>query len=151
MTKKLAFDFCRLGQTPEGERLSCGCCRGPEEDRCCCWNHQDRPRGILPKICSRHREPAPAAKPKKKHTNYRVTVQHDWLPGREFVVTRRSTHADYRYVWLSWPLVHMGKYGPSVGFTRERKAAEETMRRCSGLDPSLVVRVVQEILPADKS
>lgn len=36
--------------------ISCGCCRGPAEDRCCCWNHQDTRYGIRPKICSRHEE-----------------------------------------------------------------------------------------------
>lgn len=35
-------------------RLSCGCCRGPVDDRCCCWIHQDTPRGIRPRVCSRH-------------------------------------------------------------------------------------------------
>jgi hypothetical protein len=34
--------------------ISCGCCRGPEEDRCICWNHQDVPHGRAPRVCSRH-------------------------------------------------------------------------------------------------
>jgi hypothetical protein len=38
----------------EREKISCGCCRGPAEDRCCCWNHQDTPRGIVVKTCSFH-------------------------------------------------------------------------------------------------
>lgn len=38
-----------------GEFLSCGCCRGPEEDRCCCPIHQDTPRGLRPHKCSRHK------------------------------------------------------------------------------------------------
>ena len=33
---------------------SCGCCAGPVEDRCCCWNHQDIRAGIVPKVCTRH-------------------------------------------------------------------------------------------------
>jgi len=28
--------------------------RHPKEDRCCCWIHQDTPRGIIVKVCSRH-------------------------------------------------------------------------------------------------
>lgn len=42
-------------QAADDTRIGCGCCRGPESDRCCCWMHQDAPRGILPKTCSRHR------------------------------------------------------------------------------------------------
>lgn len=42
-------------------RISCGCCRGPVDDRCCCWNHQDTPRGIPPKVCTRHRAAAAKA------------------------------------------------------------------------------------------
>jgi hypothetical protein len=34
--------------------LSCGCCRGPAEDRCCCHIHQDIPRGLRAHKCSRH-------------------------------------------------------------------------------------------------
>jgi hypothetical protein len=37
-----------------GEQISCGCCRGPIGDRCCCWNHRDEPRGIFVKTCTRH-------------------------------------------------------------------------------------------------
>ena len=52
------IQFASAGLVPpnkrRGYRLSCGCCVGPEEDRCCCWNHQDRPRGILPKKCTLH-------------------------------------------------------------------------------------------------
>lgn len=29
-----------------GYQLTCGCCAGPENDRCCCHIHQDIPRGI---------------------------------------------------------------------------------------------------------
>jgi hypothetical protein len=39
-------------QHPDG--LTCGCCNGRPEDRCCCWIHQDVPRGIVMKVCSRH-------------------------------------------------------------------------------------------------
>jgi len=37
------------------EGLTCGCCKGPENDRCVCWNHQDVPHGRPVHICSRHR------------------------------------------------------------------------------------------------
>jgi hypothetical protein len=40
--------------TLSADHISCGCCRGPESDRCCCWNHMDIQRGIKPKVCSRH-------------------------------------------------------------------------------------------------
>ena len=36
------------------DRISCGCRRGPADDRCCCWNHMDIPRGIRSRACSRH-------------------------------------------------------------------------------------------------
>lgn len=49
------------GQT--GDRISCGCCPGPVEDRCCCWNHMDIPRGLPPKTCSRHRHLATETQP----------------------------------------------------------------------------------------
>lgn len=35
-------------------RISCGCCAGPEEDRCTCHMHQDRPRGRPARVCSSH-------------------------------------------------------------------------------------------------
>lgn len=38
-----------------GYQLTCGCCAGPENDRCCCHIHQDIPRGIWVKKCSLHR------------------------------------------------------------------------------------------------
>jgi hypothetical protein len=49
-----AFGPMRGVLTLSAEHISCGCCRGPESDRCCCWNHMDIPRGIQPKVCSRH-------------------------------------------------------------------------------------------------
>lgn len=38
----------------EEDVLSCGCCRGPENDRCCCHIHQDISRGLRAHKCSRH-------------------------------------------------------------------------------------------------
>jgi hypothetical protein len=37
-----------------GEMISCGCCRGPEDDRCCCHIHQDISMGRPAKKCSLH-------------------------------------------------------------------------------------------------
>ena len=37
-----------------GDQLTCGCCAGPEEDRCCCHIHQDIPRGLRAHKCSLH-------------------------------------------------------------------------------------------------
>lgn len=34
--------------------ISCGCCRGPAEDRCCCHMHQDIQRGLRAHKCSLH-------------------------------------------------------------------------------------------------
>lgn len=47
-----------FGSYARGELIGCGCCRGPESDRCCCHIHQDAPRGLLPHKCSLHREPS---------------------------------------------------------------------------------------------
>lgn len=55
-------------QTPDtpkpgqrGFQPGCGCCVGPESDRCCCHIHQDAPRGLMPRKCSIHdlRDEAP--------------------------------------------------------------------------------------------
>lgn len=43
----------RPGMDPT--KISCGCCAGPENNRCTCWMHQDRTRGIPPRTCTRHR------------------------------------------------------------------------------------------------
>lgn len=45
----------RVIQLPRGELIGCGCCRGPKDDRCCCWMHQDVPRGLKAHKCSIHR------------------------------------------------------------------------------------------------
>lgn len=37
-----------------GFEPGCGCCSGPEADRCCCSIHQDVSRGLLPHKCSLH-------------------------------------------------------------------------------------------------
>lgn len=37
-----------------GTKIGCGCCVGPEEDRCCCQFHQDATRGLTPHKCSLH-------------------------------------------------------------------------------------------------
>jgi hypothetical protein len=67
MTDRIAFKSAGLvppqfrNRQPEwvrGEKVACGCCRGPESDRCCCWIHQDRPHGLLPHKCSLHCEEA---------------------------------------------------------------------------------------------
>lgn len=52
-----------MNNTPH-RQIGCGCCTGdidgPKDftglaaDRCTCHIHQDAPRGILPKACSRH-------------------------------------------------------------------------------------------------
>jgi hypothetical protein len=48
----------RMAQSSNrGEKLSCGCCRGPENDRCICWMHQDVPWGLVPHKCSLHSPP----------------------------------------------------------------------------------------------
>ena len=36
--------------------LTCGCCAMG----CCCWNHCDIPRGIVPHTCDRHATIAPS-------------------------------------------------------------------------------------------
>lgn len=41
--------------------ISCGCCRGPVEDRCCCHMHQDITRGLRAHKCSLH-TPRPSSK-----------------------------------------------------------------------------------------
>lgn len=40
-----------------GRLISCGCCVGPVEDRCCCHFHQDISRGLVAHKCSMHCEP----------------------------------------------------------------------------------------------
>jgi hypothetical protein len=53
---------CRLEDGHAGPHdvvLSCGCCRGPESDRCVCHNHQDVPRGRRTAKCSRHAPTVP--------------------------------------------------------------------------------------------
>lgn len=37
-----------------GRKIGCGCCVGPENDRCCCHMHQDIRLGLPAKICSFH-------------------------------------------------------------------------------------------------
>lgn len=37
-----------------GYQPGCGCCAGPENDRCCCVIHQDIPRGLRAHKCSLH-------------------------------------------------------------------------------------------------
>lgn len=44
------------------EKIGCGCCKGPEKDRCCCHMHQDISRGLRAKICSRHESRSGAPK-----------------------------------------------------------------------------------------
>lgn len=39
----------------ENDRLPCGCCRGPERDRCICHMHQDTRIGRAARVCSRHK------------------------------------------------------------------------------------------------
>ena len=55
-TSAPTFDYISNGRVIQlaREKISCGCCRGPEHDRCCCHIHQDRPRGVIPKTCSVH-------------------------------------------------------------------------------------------------
>lgn len=38
-----------------GRQIGCGCCVGPEYDRCCCHIHQDITRGLWAHKCSMHR------------------------------------------------------------------------------------------------
>lgn len=42
-------------QNDTPDRLGCGCCRGPIEDRCICHIHQDVRIGRNVKMCSRHK------------------------------------------------------------------------------------------------
>lgn len=44
-----------MGYLPLHEKVGCGCCRGPETDRCCCQMHQDIPRDLRAHACSEHR------------------------------------------------------------------------------------------------
>ena len=46
-----------------GEQIGCGCCRGPENDRCCCHIHQDIPRGLRAHKCSIHNGEATCSQP----------------------------------------------------------------------------------------
>lgn len=43
------------------ERIGCGCCKGPEYDRCICHMHQDITRGRPARTCLCHRVGAQAA------------------------------------------------------------------------------------------
>lgn len=47
---------CRSAE--DGERISCGCCRGDEGHRCVCWMHQDAPMGRPAGVCDLHAEHA---------------------------------------------------------------------------------------------
>lgn len=39
-----------------GFQLGCGCCVGPEHDRCTCHIHQDISMGLRARTCSLHRK-----------------------------------------------------------------------------------------------
>lgn len=38
----------------EPRTVSCGCCT----NGCCCWHHQDTPRGLPVRVCDYHSDPA---------------------------------------------------------------------------------------------
>lgn len=47
----------------DGERISCGCCRGVEGHRCVCWMHQDVRMGRPAGVCSLHADDARPSMP----------------------------------------------------------------------------------------
>lgn len=74
-----------------GFQPGCGCCCGPEDDRCICWMHQDAPRGLRPKRCSLHEErPAHSPLPWKAEREDNGTVV---LRSGEFYVAKLYPHA----------------------------------------------------------
>lgn len=50
-------------QYVEGERISCGCCRGERGNRCTCWMHADPLWGSPAGVCPRHQHLATTAQP----------------------------------------------------------------------------------------